>query len=149
MKINTRKDDNSFLSITECAIVLTRNNSDPITFFQNYRCSHSEMGIVTLGIDDHTGRTGQAFGLVFASAGATAIGSLAVFYPRLAKFATAHVLASSLGFATGVMVYISFVDIYNKSIVGFLDQGHDEDEAFLYTTLSFFGGIVAMKVWHT
>ena len=91
-------------------------------------------------------RTGQAFGLVLAAAGATAVGSAAVFYPRLAQWATAQVLAASLGFATGVMLYVSLVDIYGKSSEGFEDAGHNEDDAFIYTTLCFFGGILGMKV---
>ncbi|KAL7577034.1 hypothetical protein ACA910_006777 [Epithemia clementina (nom. ined.)] len=95
---------------------------------------------------DSMSRAGRAFGIVFASAAATSVGSLAVFYPRLAKYATARVLGASLGFATGVMMYVSLVDIYNKSLKGFREEGHDEDTAFLFTTLSFFGGIASMKI---
>ena len=90
-------------------------------------------------------RTGQAFGLVLAAAGATALGCLAVFFPSLAKFATAKVLGASLGFATGVMLYVSLVEIYGKAQDGFEDAGHSEDDAFIYTTLTFFGGILGMK----
>ena len=94
---------------------------------------------------DSEERTGEAFALVVAAAGATAVGSLAVYYPPLAKWATARVLGGALGFATGVMLYVSLVDIYNKSITGFQDQGHGEEHSFIFTTLSFFAGALLMK----
>ena len=93
-----------------------------------------------------TARTGRAFVLVLAAAGATALGSCSVFYPSLAQWATADVLAASLGFASGVMLYVSLVDIYTKSMTGFQDQGYTADQAFCYTTFSFFAGILLMKV---
>lgn len=43
-------------------------------------------------------------------------------------------------------MYISMVDIYTKAMVGFADSGHDEGRCFIYTTLSFFGGIAVMMV---
>ena len=88
----------------------------------------------------------SAFALVVMAASATAIGSCAVFYPALADWATARILGASLGFACGVMLYVSLVDIYNKAIAGFVEQGHSEDNAFCYTTLAFFAGIGFMKV---
>lgn len=93
-----------------------------------------------------TSRSGKAFGLVIAAAASTAIGASAVFFPSLAKYATAPVLAASLGFAAGVMIYVSLVDIYGKSQDGFMESGHGEDAAFIYGTLSFFAGIILMKV---
>lgn len=91
-------------------------------------------------------RSGRAFGLVIAAAAATAIGSSAVFFPSLARFATAPVLAGSLGFAAGVMIYVSLVDIYGKAQDGFIQSGHSEESAFIYGTISFFTGILLMKV---
>ncbi|CAB9514191.1 Solute carrier family 39 (Metal ion transporter), member 11 [Seminavis robusta] len=91
-------------------------------------------------------RTAQAFGLVVVAAATTGIGASAVFFPGLAKLATKKVLACSLGFATGVMLFVSLIDIYGKSITGFVEHGHTEDKAFIYTTLTFFGGIILMKI---
>ncbi|KAL7561695.1 hypothetical protein ACA910_016457 [Epithemia clementina (nom. ined.)] len=96
--------------------------------------------------DETASRTGHAFCLVVAAAGATALGSCAVFYPPLAEWATGRVLSASLGFATGVMLYVSLIDIYSKSISGFQDQGFTPDQAFIYTTMSFFAGVLIMKV---
>ena len=44
------------------------------------------------------------------------------------------------------MTYVSFVEIFNKSQLSFLDAGHSERDAYLYATLCFFGGVVTMLV---
>jgi ZIP family zinc transporter len=44
------------------------------------------------------------------------------------------------------MTYVSFVEIFQKSVVGFEDAGIDEDRAYIYATLCFFGGVVLMVV---
>lgn len=71
--------------------------------------------------------------------------SAVVFFPQLANLANRTTLAVSLGLAAGVMLYISLVDIYSKSIDGFAEV-HDEDRAFIYATLSYFGGCFLMLV---
>merc|ERR1719356_1245863 len=70
----------------------------------------------------------QAFILVIAAGAATALGSAVVFFPAL---------------AAGVMLYVSLVDIYSKSIDGY-SEVFDEGKAFIYATLSFFGGCFVM-----
>lgn len=89
---------------------------------------------------------GIAFGLVLAAAAATGIGSSLVFFPSLVKLTSRRTLAFALAMSAGVMGYISMVDIYSKSIGGFLESGHDEDLSFIYATLSFFGGVISMMV---
>ena len=98
-----------------------------------------------LGEDLQTDDSGKAFGLVIGAGLCTCIGAAAVFFPRLVKLANHKVLAASLGLAAGVMLYVSLVDIYGKAQDGFGDAGHDEDDAFIYTTLAFFGGLIIMK----
>ena len=92
----------------------------------------------------------QAFALVLMAAAATGLGASVVFCPALARFATKKVLAVTLGFAAGVMLYVSLVDIYGKSINGFASSFQDDDDdnskAFIYASLTFFGGILLMKV---
>merc|ERR1719251_679310 len=85
----------------------------------------------------------QAFILVIAAGAATALGSAVVFFPALAALANRKVLAGSLGLAAGVMLYVSLVDIYSKSIDGYAEV-FDEGKAFIYATLSFFGGCFVM-----
>lgn len=89
-------------------------------------------------------QTGQAFLLVTGAGLCTALGASVVFFPSLANLAKPHVLAISLAFASGIMVYISLVDIYTKAIVGFIDAGYDEGKSFIYATLSFFAGCLIM-----
>eukprot|EP00934_Nitzschia_sp_Nitz4_P005132 Nitzschia sp. Nitz4//scaffold314_size20990//11103//12286//NITZ4_008631-RA/size20990-augustus-gene-0.24-mRNA-1//1//CDS//3329547470//5122//frame0 len=91
----------------------------------------------------------KAFCLVIAAGAATSIGASVVFFPSLVKLANHKTLAASMGLSTGVMLYISLVDIYGKGISGFEQAGHDEGKAFIYTTLSFFLGIILMKLLHT
>ena len=114
------------------------------TMFANVTASADEA--MSSDVDLNTERSRQAFALVIAAAAATGVGSMAVFFPSLAKYATAPVLAASLGFASGVMLYVSFVDILTKAQDGFVDNGHSEDTAFIYATVTFFGGIILMKV---
>jgi len=87
--------------------------------------------------------TAIAFILVTVAGLCTAIGSSAVFFPKLANLANRKTLAASLGLAAGVMLYVGLVDIYTKSIGGFAEV-HDEGKAFIYATLSFFGGCFLM-----
>jgi len=87
---------------------------------------------------------GIAFGAVIAAGASTALGSAVVFFPKLVKLASKNVLASSLGISAGVMTYVSFVEIFQKSVGSFIDAGHDESRANIYATLSFFLGVVVM-----
>ena len=89
---------------------------------------------------------GVAFALVCGAGAATALGASVVFFPRLVKLASRRVLAGALGVSAGVMTYVSFVEIFNKSQSSFLDAGHSESDAYLYATLCFFAGVVTMLV---
>ncbi|KAL7532586.1 hypothetical protein ACHAXR_004719 [Thalassiosira sp. AJA248-18] len=92
------------------------------------------------------GNVGIALALVCGAGAATAIGSSVVFFPSLVKLASRRVLAASLGLSAGVMTYVSFVEIFVKSVDGFVGAGVDPDHAFIYATLSFFGGVIFMLV---
>jgi ZIP family zinc transporter len=92
------------------------------------------------------GNVGVAFGLTFASGAATMLGASVVFFPKLVKLASRRVLAGSLGFSAGVMIYISFVDIFQKSVDAFTLEGMDEARAYGFATLCLFTGVLVMKV---
>mmetsp|Transcript_21331 Transcript_21331/g.39808 ORF Transcript_21331/g.39808 Transcript_21331/m.39808 type:complete len:390 (-) Transcript_21331:1298-2467(-) len=92
------------------------------------------------------GNAGVAFGLVMAAGASTGLGAAVVFFPSLVKLASRRVLASSLGFSAGVMTYVSFMEIQTKAMLSFQDAGHDEDRAYIYATVCFFGGVVAMLI---
>jgi len=90
---------------------------------------------------------GLAFGLVIGAGLATSVGAAAVFSPRLIKLANKKFLAASLGFSCGVMLYVSFVEIFQKSLGAFQEvENVSEGAAYLYSTLCFFGGVALMKV---
>lgn len=85
--------------------------------------------------------------LITALAGAaTALGASVVFFPSLVKLTSRRVLAGALGFSAGVMTYVSFVEIFQKSVGAFEDAEFAENMAYIYATASFFGGVVVMKV---
>ena len=93
--------------------------------------------------------TGLGFLVVILAGMSTGLGAAVVFFPRFVKLATRRVLASSLGISGGVMVYVSFVEIFYKSQLSFqeyLESQYDDEEqrdgfATLYATLSFFVGV--------
>jgi len=95
-------------------------------------CPH-RMGVAS-------GNVGLAFGLVIAAGLSTTVGSAFVFCSDLASKNT---LAAALGMSAGVMVYVSFAEIFTiKAIEGFLEEGHSDAEAQRYATFCFFAGIV-------
>jgi len=94
-----------------------------------------------------TGNVGAAIGIVCGAGAATGIGSAVVFFPSLVKLASRRVLAGSLGLSAGVMIYVSFVEIFAKSVSEFaMVDGVDEDLGYIYATLSFFGGAAFMMM---
>lgn len=95
------------------------------------------------------GNVGVALALVLGAGLSTGIGATVVFVPSLVKLASRRVLASSLGFSAGVMTYVSYVKIFEKSMSEFENAGHDERMAYTYATLCFFGGIAIMLVLNT
>lgn len=89
---------------------------------------------------------GIAFGLVIGAGAATGLGAAVVFVPALVRLASRRTLAAALGLSAGVMVYVSFVEIFQKSTIAFEDSGFDFSEAHRYAALCFFGGVIFMGV---
>ena len=87
---------------------------------------------------------GVAFALVIGAGLATAAGAAVVFVPRWVKLAGRKTLAGALGLSAGVMTYVSFVEIFQKSVDAFEDAGKDADTAQIFATLCFFGGVILM-----
>ena len=86
------------------------------------------------------GNVALAFGLVIMAGLSTTIGSMFVF---CADYANVKLLAGALGVSAGVMIFVSFGEIYGvKAIDAFEEiEGVDRDEAMRYATFCFFGGI--------
>lgn len=86
------------------------------------------------------------FILVCAAGLSTSIGAGVVYSVHLIKFTSKGVLASALGASAGVMIYVSFVEIFSKSLGAFEDAGHSPNASYLYATLCFFGGVIIMRL---
>jgi zinc transporter ZupT len=89
---------------------------------------------------------GAAFGLVIAAAASTGLGAAVVFVPSMVKLAKRSVLAASLGFSAGVMTFVSFSEIFYKSLASFEEGGVETDRAFVYASVGFFVGVVVVMV---
>lgn len=84
----------------------------------------------------------NAFLLTLFAGLATGIGGLVIMFVR--KFSP-KVLSAALGFSAGVMILISFTELFTEARDSF-SLLYGEKPGFLYTLLSFFGGmgIIAM-----
>jgi len=89
---------------------------------------------------------GLAFGLVTAAGLSTAIGAAAVFERRVVKLASKPVLAAGLGFSAGVMIYVSFVEIFGKASLAFEVAGYEKKAAYCFGTICFFAGMVMLRL---
>ena len=94
------------------------------------------------------GLTNAELGLVLTTVAgsATALGAAVVFSERLVQLASKPFLAGALGFSSGVMLYVSFVEIFVKSLDGFADSSaFGDSDAYLMATAALFGGMGFMS----
>jgi len=92
---------------------------------------------------------GLAFALVVAAGLSTAVGAAAVYFRVLVNIASKPVLAAGLGFSGGVMLYVSFVEIFVKSQQAFLEVMEEEANAYLAATACLFGGMLLLRLMTT
>lgn len=83
-----------------------------------------------------------AFGLTLFAGLSTGIGSLMAL---VTKKTNQQFLAGALGFSAGVMIYVSFVEIFAQSRI-IIARSLGEKEAFVYATLAFFAGILLIGI---
>jgi ZIP family zinc transporter len=79
-----------------------------------------------------------AFALTAFAGLSTGIGSFIAFFVKKANF---NMLSAAMGFSAGVMIYISFVELFPQGIA-VLTPEYGPRTAALYATLAFFGGIL-------
>eukprot|EP00449_Zooxanthella_nutricula_P024677 CAMPEP_0198530002 /NCGR_PEP_ID=MMETSP1462-20131121/26089_1 /TAXON_ID=1333877 /ORGANISM="Brandtodinium nutriculum, Strain RCC3387" /LENGTH=147 /DNA_ID=CAMNT_0044259867 /DNA_START=104 /DNA_END=543 /DNA_ORIENTATION=+ len=96
----------------------------------------------TIGLEN----AGLGFGLVVGAGLSTAIGAAAVFEKRVVKLANNAVLAAGLGFSSGVMIYVSFVEIFVKSKEAFQADGREENAAYFCATACLFAGMLFLRL---
>lgn len=89
---------------------------------------------------------GVAFLLVTAAGLSTAVGAAAVYCKRFVTLASKRVLAAGLGFSGGVMLYVSFVEIFVKSQDAFNETGMEEKYAYMTATLCLMAGMLTMRL---
>ncbi len=78
-----------------------------------------------------------AFSLTLMAGLATGVGGLLVFFT---KRLSPKFLAGSLGLSAGVMIYISFVEIFPKSLES-LAEVYGDMHGYIYATIAFFIGV--------
>lgn len=83
-----------------------------------------------------------AFGLTLFAGLSTGIGSAIAFFSRRTN---TSMLSLALGLSAGVMIYISFVELYSTSMTK-LTELYGDTLGQLYALLSFFGGILLIMV---
>ena len=89
-----------------------------------------------------TGNVLFALGLTLFAGLSTGIGSLMAFMSK--KF-NPKFLAGSLGFSAGVMIYVSFVEIFVKAKDS-LSAAYGDKVGYLYTVIAFFTGIALIAI---
>lgn len=85
---------------------------------------------------------GFAFLLTLFAGLSTGIGSVLAFFT---KKTNTRFLSLALGFSAGVMIYVSLVEIFYKS-KEVLTSAYGNFNGYLYTILSFFGGILLIAL---
>jgi ZIP family zinc transporter len=83
-----------------------------------------------------------AFGLTLLAGLSTGIGSAIAL---LARRTNTRFLSFSLGFSAGVMLYVSFIEIFPKAQQA-LEKSYSGADAQLYTVIAFFAGIVLIGI---
>ena len=83
-----------------------------------------------------------AFLLIFIAGLATGLGGLVVL---LSKTTNTKFLSVCLSFSAGVMLYVSFAEIFLEAMEA-LKDGYGDGEGMLIAVLAFFGGILLMAV---
>ena len=79
-----------------------------------------------------------AFGLTLLAGLSTGIGSAMAFFT---KRTNTKFLSLALGFSAGVMIYVSFVEIFMKA-KDTLIKSYGNGPGTTYTVIAFFGGIL-------
>lgn len=92
------------------------------------------------------GNLGVALGLVVLAGGATSIGAAVVYIPSLVNLANSKTLAVSLGLSAGVMLFVSFIEIFGKSQLSFEEAGYEPEQAYALAMVAFFAGAFLMMV---
>ncbi|CAN8070404.1 unnamed protein product [Agarophyton chilense] len=92
--------------------------------------------------ETQNGNVGLAFGIVTAAGLSTSLGAAVAFFMPYKRDSKNLFLAGCLSIAAGVMVYVSFMEIFATKAIDYFAKCVEENLAYLYATLCFFGGIL-------
>ena len=132
-----------FMNDSQC--INTSNSSLSINYSQCLEedpfesCPDPSLCVLTNSADN----VGLAFGLTIGAGLATTVGALLPFIPFIKRSNTLY-LAGGLALAAGVMLYVSFTEIWSKARLNFCCETPDHYE--VATTACFFGGILVTVV---
>lgn len=83
-----------------------------------------------------------AFGITLFAGLSTGVGSLLAFYT---KKTNEKFLSAALGFSAGVMIYVSFIEIFPEARQS-LEALYGEQLGYVYTTIAFFAGVALIAL---
>uniref|UniRef100_A0A7S0B0R3 Zinc transporter ZupT n=1 Tax=Pyrodinium bahamense TaxID=73915 RepID=A0A7S0B0R3_9DINO len=89
---------------------------------------------------------GIGFALVTAAGLSTAIGAAVVYIKPMVRLERKPILAAGLGFSGGVMLYVSFIEIFTKSMDSFQNDGKSPKDAYFSATLCLFCGMLMLRL---
>jgi len=124
-----------FLQHTLNSLVFATKSVD-LTYFVVLRIRNNSLHMID--------RNALAFLLVCGAGGSTCIGAAIVYHPTYIHYANKKTLGAALGMSAGVMLYVSFIEIFGKSQSAFEDAGISEANSYLFATLCFFVGFLLM-----
>lgn len=88
---------------------------------------------------------GLAIGLSIGSGLCTSIGGLAVFLEVISKQSQSRILSSALALSAGVMLYVSFIEIFGKAQQS-IAKRYADGAALAITTICFFVGMAITAI---
>lgn len=83
-----------------------------------------------------------AFSLTLLAGLSTGVGSALAFFARKTN---TKLLSIALGFSAGVMIYVSFVEIFQKAQISLIDA-YGTQKGTYFTVISFFGGMILIAI---
>ncbi len=84
-----------------------------------------------------------AFLVTLFAGAATGIGSFIAFF---AKTTNKKFLSSALGFSAGIMIYLSFVELFNEALDELFEVTGSSATAMTFTVIAFFSGILLIAL---
>mmetsp|Transcript_5508 Transcript_5508/g.8543 ORF Transcript_5508/g.8543 Transcript_5508/m.8543 type:complete len:421 (+) Transcript_5508:299-1561(+) len=139
--------ENAVIGLDEIECTLTGstwvNTSDVLTDACKTQCK--------VTVEEPTNKdenVGIAFLLVTCAGLSTSVGAAMVFVDRFVTKTNKYVLAASLGFSGGVMLYVSFAEILLKSVDSFAacdclwEHEDPQSPAKIMATVTFFAGVL-------